>query len=328
MSTTSRGRSVSGAGRPSGPETQPAEKSNPDREQVKVGGKQVAFSNLEKILYPQSGFTKGQVIDYYLRIAPVLLPHLKGRPLTLKRYPNGVDGMFFYEKRCPVHRPKWVVTGKVWSEGNNDYINYCLVEDKPTLAWLANIACLEMHTLLSKMPDVNTPTSMVFDLDPGPPADILDSIRIGLRMRDVLAKLGLQSFAKTSGSKGLHLWVPLNTPISFDRTKQFAHAMALMFERENPNEVVSLMKKDLRKGKVFVDWSQNDEHKTTACAYTLRARPEPAVSCPVTWEEIEHVLKKRDAAKITFKTSDVLKRVEKVGDLFAPVLKLKQRLPE
>jgi bifunctional non-homologous end joining protein LigD len=298
-----------------------------NRETLDVGGKHVEFSNLDKVLYPATGFTKGQVIDYYLRIAPVLLPHLRGGPLTLKRYPNGVDEPFFYEKRCPVHRPKWVTTGKVWSEGNNDYINYCLVEDRATLAWLANIACLEMHTLLSKIPDVGTPTSMVFDLDPGPPADILDSIRVGLRMRDVLAKLGLQSFAKTSGSKGLHLWVPLNTPTSFDRTKQFAHAMALMFERENPGEVVSLMKKDLRKGKVFVDWSQNDEHKTTACVYTLRARTEPTVSCPVTWDELERVLAKRAPDRLKFCTDDVLKRVEKHGDLFAPVLKLKQRLP-
>lgn len=288
----------------------------------------VEFSNLDKVLYPEAGFTKGQVIDYYLRIAPAMIPHLSGRPLTLKRYPNGVDGMFFYEKRCPVHRPKWVATGKVWSEGNNDYINYCVVEDKPTLAWLGNIACLEMHTLLSKLPDVKSPTSMVFDLDPGPPADILDSIRVGLRMRDTLGKLGLQSFAKTSGSKGLHLWVPLNTQTTFDRTKQFAHAMALMMERENPKEVLSVMKRDLRKGKVFIDWSQNDEHKTTACVYTLRARSQPTVSCPVTWEELESALKKKDPNRLTFKTDDVLARVEEKGDLFAPVLKLKQRLPD
>ena len=303
-------------------------KTHPDQNAATVGGKHVEFSNLNKVLYPATGFTKGQVIDYYLRIAPVLLPHLRGRPLTLKRYPNGVDGLFFYEKRCPIHRPKWVATGKVWSEGNNDYINYCLVEDRATLAWLANIACLEMHTLLGEMPDVNTPTSMVFDLDPGPPADILDSIRVGLRMRDMLAKLGLQSFSKTSGSKGLHLWVPLNTPVSFDQTKQFAHAVALMLERENPREVVSVMKKDLRKGKVFVDWSQNDEHKTTACVYTLRARPEPTVSCPVTWDELERALAKRTPGRLKFCTDDVLKRVDKLGDLFAPILKLKQRLPQ
>ena len=290
--------------------------------------KEVQFSNLDKVLYPEAGFTKGQVIDYYLRIAPALLPHLSGRPLTLKRYPNGVDQMFFYEKRCPVHRPAWVSTGKVWSEGNNDYINYCVVEDKPTLAWLANIACLEMHTLLSRLPDTNSPTSMVFDLDPGPPADILDSIRVGLKMRDVLAKLGLKSFAKTSGSKGLHLWVPLNTPVTFERTKQFAHAMALMFEREHPKEALSVMKRDLRKGKVFIDWSQNDEHKTTACVYTMRARSQPTVSCPVTWEELEQTLQKRAPNQLTFKTDDVLARVKEKGDLFAPVLKLKQKLPD
>ena len=295
---------------------------------VTIGTKKIELSNLNKVLYPKAGFTKGQVIDYYLRVAPAILPHLKGRPLTLKRYPNGVDSMFFYEKRCPNHRPSWVTTGKVWSEGNNDYINYCLVEDKATLVWLANIACLELHTLLSRMPDVSRPTSMVFDLDPGEPANILDSIRVGLQMRDVLRKLGLESFAKTSGSKGLHLWVPLNTPgLTFDRTKQFAHAIALMFEREHPKEAVSLMRKDLRKGKVFIDWSQNDEHKTTACAYTLRAREQPTVSTPVTWEELAQAVQKRDPSRVSFRTDDVLRRIEKQGDLFAPVLKLKQKLP-
>jgi bifunctional non-homologous end joining protein LigD len=306
----------------------PAKDAKPQlADSMSIGGKTVQFSNLNKVLYPEVGFTKGEVIDYYLRVSPFMLPHLKGRPLTLKRYPNGVDGMFFYEKRCPAHRPDWVSTAKVWSEGNNDYINYCLVADKATIAWLANIACLEMHTLLSRMPKVDTPTSMVFDLDPGEPADILDSIRVGLKMRDALARLGLQSFAKTSGSKGLHLWVPLNTPTTFERTKQFAHAMALMMEREHPGEVLSAMKRDLRKGKVFIDWSQNDEHKTTACAYTLRARSEPTVSCPVTWEELGKALTKRAPEQLKFRTSDVLKRVEKHGDLFAPVLKLKQKLP-
>ena len=292
-----------------------------------IGGKHLAFTNLNKVLYPETGFTKGQVIDYYLRIAPVLLPHLRGRPLTLKRYPNGVDKLFFYEKRCPEHRPDWVKTGKVWSEGNDEYINYCVVENEATLAWLGNLACLELHTLLSKLPKVETPTSMVFDFDPGPPADILDAIRVGLLMRDVLAGLGLKSFAKTSGSKGLHVWVPLNTPVTFEKTKEFAHAMALLLEREHPREVLSLMKKELRKGKVFIDWSQNDNHKTTACAYTLRARSQPTVSCPVTWEELETALKKKDGSRVSFQTNEVLKRVEKHGDLFAQVLTLKQRLP-
>ncbi|HEY8747695.1 MAG TPA: non-homologous end-joining DNA ligase [Tepidisphaeraceae bacterium] len=294
----------------------------------KVGGKQVDVTNLQKVLYPESGFTKGQVVDYYLRIAPFMLPHLAGRPLTLKRYPNGVDQMFFYEKRCPAHRPKWVSTGKVWSEGNDDYINYCVVKDAATMVWLANLACLEMHTLLSRLPKDKVPTSMVFDLDPGPPATVLDSIRVGLKMRDTLRKLGLESFAKTSGSKGIHLWAPLNTPVTFEQTKHFSHAIALLMERENPREVLSVMKRDLRAGKVFVDWSQNDEHKTTACVYTLRARTEPTVSTPVSWDELATALKKKDPARVTFKTADVLKRVEKFGDLFAPVLKLKQRLPK
>ena len=295
---------------------------------ITVGGKRIEVSNLDKVLYPAVGFTKGQVIDYYLRIAPAILPHLRGRPLTLKRYPNGVDKPFFYEKRCPAHHPAWVSTGEVWSEGSSAHINYCVADDRATLVWLANIACLEMHTLLGKLPDVSRPTSMVFDLDPGTPADILDSIRVGLRMRASLDRLGLASFVKTSGSKGLHLWVPLNTPgITFDRTKQFAHAVALLSERQNPNEVTALMRRDLRRGKVFVDWSQNDEHKTTACAYTLRARSEPTVSTPVTWEELETALRKKDASRVSFRSDQVLDRVQKHGDLFAPTLKLRQRLP-
>jgi bifunctional non-homologous end joining protein LigD len=293
-----------------------------------VGRRRVDLSNLQKVLYPEAGFTKGQVVDYFLRISPYMLPHLNDRPLTLKRYPNGVDQMFFYEKRCPVHRPDWVTTGKIWSEGNNDYINYCVVNDPATIVWLANLACLEMHTLLSKLPKVETPTSMVFDLDPGPPANILDSIRIGLLMRDMLSRVGLQSFAKTSGSKGLHLWVPLNTVVTFDQTKQFAHAIALLMEREHPKEALSMMSKAQRKGKVFIDWSQNDDHKTTACVYTLRAKSQPTVSTPVTWDELESAVKKRDPDRVSFTADQTLKRVEKLGDLFAPVLKLKQKLPK
>ena len=306
----------------------PKPSSNALPSSLMVGKKRVELSNLQKVLYPEAGFTKGQVVDYYLRIAPYMLPHLKNRPLTLKRYPNGVNEMFFYEKRCPVHRPAWVTTGKVWSEGNNDYINYCVVNDAATIVWLSNLACLEMHTLLSRLPKVEVPTSMVFDFDPGPPADILDSIRVGLMMRDMLSRVGLESFAKTSGSKGLHLWVPLNTTVTFDQTKQFAHAIALLMEREHPKEVLSMMSKAQRKGKVFIDWSQNDDHKTTACVYTLRAKPQPTVSTPVTWDELESALKKRDPARVSFTADQTLKRVEKLGDLFAPVLKLKQKLPK
>ena len=295
---------------------------------INIDGKHIALSNLGKILYPEAAFTKGQVIDYFLRIAPVMLPHLRNRPLTLKRYPNGVNDKFFYEKRCPSHRPDWVKTGKVWSKDNNEFLDYCLVDSRATMAWLGNLACLEMHTLLSQLPKAEVPTSMVFDLDPGEGADILDSIRIGMKMRDLLHKLGLESFAKTSGSKGLHLWVPLNTATDFDQTKEFSHAIALLLERENPKEVTSIMRKELRQGKVLVDWSQNDNHKTTACAYTLRARSQPTVSTPVAWEELEAALKKRDPKRISFTAEKVLERVEKLGDLFAPVLTLKQRLPK
>jgi bifunctional non-homologous end joining protein LigD len=267
---------------------------------ITIDGRQIALSNLGKVLYPDAGFTKGQVIDYYLRIAPVMLPHLGDRPLTLKRYPNGVDEKFFYEKRCPSHRPDWVTTGAVWSKDNNAYIHYCLVDSRATMVWLGNLACLEMHTLLCRLPKVEVPTSMVFDLDPGPPADILESIRTGLKMRDLLHNLGLESFAKTSGSKGLHLWVPLNTPTDFDKTKDFSRAIAMLLERENPRDVTSNMRKDLREGKVLVDWSQNDNHKTTACAYTLRARSQPTVSTPVAWDELEAALKKRDPKRVSF----------------------------
>jgi len=259
-------------------------------------------------------------------IAPVLLPHISDRPLTLKRYPNGVDGMFFYEKRCPMHRPPWVPTAKIWSDTNEDNIDYCLCNDRATLAWLGNLACLELHTLLARADAPDKPTTMVFDFDPGAPADMLDCLHIGLRMREVLGNFGLESFPKTSGGKGLHLWVPLNTPITFEQTKQFAHAVALLLENENPKEVTSVMRKDLRVGKVLIDWSQNDSHKTTACAYTLRARSQPTVSTPVTWEEVSKALKKKDPSMLTFTAPQVLDRVSRVGDLFAPVLKLKQRL--
>ena len=293
---------------------------------AKIDKHELKFSNLDKVLYPQAGFTKGQVIDYYLRIAPVLLPHLQGRPITLKRYPNGVDGMFFYEKRCPAHKPDWVKTASIYSRHNEDNINYCLAPDRSTLAWLANLACLELHPLLAKSDKPDVPTTMVFDLDPGPPASILDCIRIALKMRDSLKHLGLESFPKTSGGKGLHFWVPLNTPVSFDQTKAFAHTFAMFFERQDPEHVTSVMRKDLRVGKVLIDWSQNDSHKTTVAAYSLRAQPQPTVSTPVTWKELESALKRDDGTKLRFTADQVLKRVEKLGDLFEPVLKLKQKL--
>ncbi|HZM09788.1 MAG TPA: non-homologous end-joining DNA ligase [Candidatus Limnocylindrales bacterium] len=294
---------------------------------VDIEGKHLKLSNLDKVLYPEAGFTKGQVIDYYVRIAPVLLPHLRGRPLTMKRYPNGVSGSFFYEKNCPEHRPEWVQTARVWSSGNNKWMNYCLAEDLPTLVWAANLADLELHTSLSLGKDILRPTFVVFDLDPGPPANIVQCCQVGLWVRDIFAKLQLQSFAKTSGSKGLQIYVPLNTAITYDQTKPFAHELARLLERQHPDLVVSDMKKALRTGKVLVDWSQNDDHKTTVCVYSLRAKERPTVSTPVKWEEIENCLKKGDPTLLVFESDEVLARAKKYGDLFEPVLKLMQKMP-
>ncbi len=294
---------------------------------VDIEGRHLKLSNLDKVLYPEAGFTKGQVIDYYVRIAPVLLPHLRGRPLTMKRYPNGVSGPYFYEKNCPEHRPEWVQTARVWSSGNNKWMNYCLAEDLPTLVWAANLADLELHTSLSLGKDILRPSFIVFDLDPGPPANIVQCCQVGLWVRDIFAQLQLQSFAKTSGSKGLQIYVPLNTAVTYDQTKSFAHELARLLERQHPNLVVSDMKKALRTGKVLVDWSQNDDHKTTVCVYSLRAKERPTASTPVKWEEVESCLKKGDPSLLVFESGEVLARAKKHGDLFEPVLKLKQKMP-
>jgi bifunctional non-homologous end joining protein LigD len=295
---------------------------------LNVGGKRIKVSNLTKVLYRQAGFTKQDVIDYYVGVADVILKHLKGRTVTLKRYPNGSEDMFFYEKNCPAHRPPFVRTHRVASENEKGEVNYCLLDAKASLAWIAQIASLELHTSLAKIPRLDRPTMMVFDLDPGPPAGIIDCIHVALRMRDVLKNMGLESFPKTSGGKGLHFYVPLNTPrVTFDDTKSFACAVAELFEREDPKRVVSSMKKSLRRNKVLIDWSQNDEHKTTVCPYSLRARARPTVSTPVTWKEVESALAARDPSALVFEARDVLARVKKRGDLFAPVLTLKQKLP-
>ncbi len=299
-----------------------------EKAQLVVGGKKLSVSNLNKVLYPKSGFTKGEVIDYFIRIAPVLLPHLKNRPLTMKRYPDGVEGEFFYEKNCPSHRPKWVKTAKVWSEGNQRTMDYCLANDLPTLVWAANLADLELHTSLSRKNNIERPTMMVFDLDPGAPADIVQCCQVGLWLRDLLAKMKLKSWAKTSGSKGLQVYVPLNTAVSYDDTKGLSRALAQHLEREHPGLVTSNMSKAVRKGKVFVDWSQNDEHKTTICVYSLRAKEEPTVSTPLTWNEVESCLKKKNAGLLKFRSDQALDRAEKLGDLFEPVETLKQKLPK
>jgi len=294
---------------------------------IEVEGRQIKLSNLDKVLYPKAGFTKGQVIDYYVRIAPVLLPHLADRALTLKRYPNGVDGMHFYEKNCPSYRPPWMKTARVWSEGNNRYMDYCVVADLPTLVWLGNLADLELHTSLSRAPETQRPTVIAFDLDPGAPATIVQCCQVGLWVREIFDQFGLQAFAKTSGSKGLQVYVPLNTAVTYEQTKPFAKAIARLLEERHPDLVVSDMKKALRVNKVFVDWSQNDDYKTTVNVYSLRAKDHPTVSTPVTWNEVENCLKKGDPELLVFTSDKVLERAEKSGDLFETVLKLKQKLP-
>jgi DNA polymerase LigD, polymerase domain len=300
----------------------------PNKAELIVEDRKIQVSNLDKVLYPKVGFTKGHVIDYYIRIAPVLLPHLKDRPLTMKRYPDGVEGEFFYEKNCPSHRPKWVKTAKVWSEGNSRMMNYCLAQDLPTLVWAANLADLELHTSLSRKNNIKRPTMMVFDLDPGMPADIVQCCQVGLWLRDLLGRMKLKSFAKTSGSKGLQVYVPLNTAVTYDQTKHLSRALAQHLEGEHSDLVTSNMSKAVRKGKVFVDWSQNDEHKTTICVYSLRAREEPTVSTPVTWDEVANCLKKKKADLLKFRSDPAVARVGKRGDLFESVEKLKQKLPK
>src|SRR5919108_2341365 len=231
-------------------------------------------------------------------------------------------------KNCPTHRPEWVTTAPIWSEGNNRWMDYCLVQDLPTLVWAANLADLELHTSLSLAKKILQPTMLVFDLDPGPPADIVLCCQVGLWLRQIFDQLGLEAFPKTSGSKGLQVYVPLNTPVTYDQTKPLAHELARILERQHPDIVVSDMKKSLRAGKVFVDWSQNDDHKTTVCVYSLRAKDRPTVSTAVTWQEVEKCLKQKDASLLVFETEATLKRMEKRGDLFEPVLKLKQKLPK
>jgi len=295
---------------------------------VEIEGKHLSLTNLDKVLYPKTGFTKGQVIDYYARIAPVLLPHLKDHPLTLKRYPGGVNEEYFFEKNATKHRPDWVKTAPIWSEGNQHNVNYILANDLPTLVWIANLAAIELHPSLSLAKDITSPRSMVFDLDPGAPANIVQCCQVGMWLREIFEHFGLQSFPKTSGSKGLQIYVPLNSPTSYEVTKPFANALARLLENEHRELVVSDMKKHLRVGKILVDWSQNDQHKTTISVYSLRAREHPTASTPVKWEEVEQALKKKDAMLLVFEAGQVLDRVQKMGDLFEPALKLKQKLPK
>jgi len=296
---------------------------------VEVDGRELTLSNLDKVMYPEVGFTKGQVIDYYTRIAPVLLPHLRGRPLTFKRYPDGVEGKFFFEKNAPSHKPGWIPTAQIATPGstkNRESVDFAIVCDLPTLVWAANLATLELHVpmwTVGPRGGVRGADLLVFDLDPGPPATIVECCRVAALVRDALAADGLRAWPKTSGSKGMQLYVPLR-PTDPERTWAYARELAQRMERDHPDLVVWQMAKALRPGKVLIDWSQNSATKTTITAYSLRARPRPTASTPITWPEAETCERPED---LVFLSDDVLRRVEEHGDLFAPVCDTPQRLP-
>jgi bifunctional non-homologous end joining protein LigD len=291
---------------------------------VTIDGRQLKLSNLEKVLYPETGFTKGEVIDYYARIAPTLLTHLGDRGITMRRFPNGVDDKSFFEKRCPSHRPEWV--GVCPGPGDRGgAIDYCRLADVPSVVWAANLAALELHAPMARCGDIETPSMVVFDLDPGAPADIQDCAEVGLWLHDLFESFELECVAKTSGSKGLQVYVPVNgQTLSHEQASNFALSVAQAMEKHHGDRVLSNMRKDLRKGKVFIDWSQNSRHKTTICAYSMRARPTPTVSTPVSWDEVDAAA---SGIALSFEATEVLQRIEEFGDLWAPTATLQQQIP-
>jgi bifunctional non-homologous end joining protein LigD len=295
---------------------------------VSVGGHEIAVSNPDKVLYPRGRFTKAQVIDYYVQISPFILPHLKNRPVTLKRFPDSVQGDFFYEKDAPSFTPKWVKTFPVQRRSGGADIRYILINDLPTLIWLANLANLEIHPFLHRVPYVERPTAIVFHLDPGEGASLLTCIEVAFLLRELLAKLKLESLVKVSGSKGLHVYVPLNISLEYKVVQLFAKAVAYLLQEQHPDLVISKMAKRARLQKVFIDWSQNAEHKTTVGVYSLRAKSgQPFVSLPVTWRELESVFTAKKPERLSFVPKTAVERVKRLGDLFAPLLTLKQHLP-
>jgi bifunctional non-homologous end joining protein LigD len=299
--------------------------------QVEVDGRELKLTNLDKVLYPKAGFSKGEMVDYYAKVAEAMVPHLSGRAVTLRRFPEGVDDLdsAFFEKRCPKHRPKWVKTTRVTAGPNAGKIDFCVCDGRPTLIWMAQLAAIELHPSLSLGRAPTRPTVLAFDLDPGPPADIVDCCRVALRLRDLFGHFGVESFPKTSGSKGMQVYVPLNSKkVSYDTTKPFAKAIAQLLEKQTPDLVLSKMKKVEREGKVFVDWSQNHRSKTTIAVYSLRARERPTASTPLAWDEVEAAANSGDGSSLVFEADAVLERIERHGDLFAPVLELEQELPE
>jgi bifunctional non-homologous end joining protein LigD len=294
--------------------------------QLDVGGRRLAIRNLDRVVFPQTGTTKAELLDYYVRVADTMLPHLGGRLLHMHRYPEGVDGPRFWQKECPDHRPEWVPTAAVWSRDKRAAIRYCVADELATLLWAVNIGSLELHTSLHRIDAMERPTALAFDLDPGAGAGLLECCEVALRVRRLFGDFGLKSFAKTSGGKGLQVYVPLNTDVTYAQTKPIARMVAETLEAETPERVASRMARALRAGKALVDWSQNTEHKSMVCAYSVRARARPTVSTPVGWDEVQAALEGRDPRVLVFEMRDVLERVERRGDLFAPVLSERQEL--
>src|SRR4051794_18855147 len=299
------------------------------KKELVVARRRIAVSDLDKVLYRGGHFTKAKVIDYYIRVSKYLLPHVKDRPVTLKRFPNGIYGEFFYEKDAPSFTPEWIKTFPVpRRETTGPPIRYILINDLPTLVWLANLANLEIHPFLHRVPRIQRPTQIVFDCDPGTGADILTCARVALMLRHVLNELGLECFPKVSGSKGLQVYVPLNTPVTYEETQPFAKALAELLAQREPKLVVAEMPKAFRAKKVFIDWSQNTDYKTTVSVYSLRAKSHrPYVSLPVEWDELQTAIDKDDADRLYFDPEAALQRLDQHGDLFKPVLTKKQKLP-
>jgi bifunctional non-homologous end joining protein LigD len=293
-----------------------------------IDGRRLEIGNLDRVVYPRTRTTKGELLDYYVRVADVMLPHLRERLLHMHRYPEGVEGPRFWQKACPEHRPSWVPTAPVWSRDKGENIDYCVVNDLATLLWAVNIGSIELHTSLHRREDLERPTTLAFDLDPGEGVGLAECCEVALRLREVLSGIGLESVPKTSGSKGLQVYVPLNSDVSYAETKPLSRAIAELLEADTPDAVVSRMAKSLRAGKVLIDWSQNTTHKSMVCAYSVRAKQRPTVSTPVAWAEVEDAVDTGDAGSLAFEMADVLERVDRHGDLFEAVLRTSQRLPQ
>jgi bifunctional non-homologous end joining protein LigD len=300
--------------------------SMPSSGQFDVAGRRLTIRNLDRVVFPRAGTTKADILGYYTRVADTILAHLRGRPLHMHRYPEGVEGPRFWQKACPEHRPTWVQTVPVWSRDKRSDIEFCVIDELATLVWAVNIGSLELHTSLHTRDALHRPTVLAFDLDPGEGVDVLACGAVALRLREALAGIGLHGLVKTSGSKGLQVYVPLNTDVTYDVTKPLARRIAELLEAERPEGVTSRMGRHLRAGRVLVDWGQNTEHKSMVCAYSVRARRHPTVSTPVTWEELEAAVAAGDPAALVFELDDVVRRLDRHGDLFGDVLRLEQRL--